>query len=256
LNQPHTNIPEFGPCVAIYVRIRSFKEKVAVCPRDPIQNLVRSAIVVLVLVIGGRSQSSNAIATNQPHTDGAKGKVNGKTGADIPTKPAPSQDDPLVYRIGVEDELGISVWHEPDLSTNVVVRPDGMITLPLLNDLPVTGMTTKDLQDALTAKLKASGFLKEPQVTVIVRQIHSRRVYLVGRANKPGIYGLNDSKTVLQLLAEAGGPAPYAKLGAIYIIRQQGGTRQRLTFNYKKAISGKDLSDDLVLQPGDMVVVP
>jgi polysaccharide export outer membrane protein len=179
-----------------------------------------------------------------------------KADVDKSAKPASSGADILAYRIGVEDELGISVWHEPDLSTNVVVRPDGMITLPLLNDLPVTGMTTKELQDALTQKLKALEFLKEPQVTVIVRQIHSRRVYLVGRAVKPGIYGLNDSKTVLQLLAEAGGPAPYAKLGAIYIIRQQGGARRRLTFDYKKAISGKNLSDDLVLQPGDMVVVP
>jgi polysaccharide export outer membrane protein len=212
--------------------------------------------VVSVLVAGGSGQSSSVVATNQPQPDAAKARVGGgKADVNVSSKPLPLPDL-LAYRIGVEDELGISVWHEPDLSTNVVVRPDGMITLPLLNDLPVTGMTTKELQDSLTEKLKALAFLKEPQVTVIVRQIHSRRVYLVGRANKPGIYGLNDSKTVLQLLAEAGGPAPYAKLGGIYIIRQQGGVRRRLAFNYKKAISGKDLSDDLALQPGDMVVVP
>jgi len=228
-----------------------------VWPSDLIEHAVRSAIFVSVLVVGGSGQTSSIVTANQPHPEAGRGRVNGgKADVDISSKPTPSNNDPLVYRIGVADELGISVWHEPDLSSNVVVRPDGMITMPLLNDLPVTGMTTKELQDSLTAKLKALEFLKEPQVTVIVRQIHSRRVYLVGRATRPGIYGLNDSKTVLQLLAEAGGPAPYAKLRAIYIIRQQGGTRRRLAFNYKRAISGRNVADDLALQPGDMVVVP
>jgi polysaccharide biosynthesis/export protein len=176
--------------------------------------------------------------------------------ASRPTDSAGVKYDPLSYHIGIEDDLTISVWHEQDLSMDVVVRPDGMITMPLLNDLKVTGMTTKELQDTLTEKLKQLDFLKEPQVTVIVRQIHSRRVYLVGQVIKPGVYGLNDSKTVLQLLAEAGGPGAYAKLGSIYIIRQQGNVRRRLAFNYKKAITGKNLSDDIVLEPGDMVVLP
>jgi polysaccharide biosynthesis/export protein len=134
------------------------------------------------------------------------------------------------------------------------VRPDGMITVPLLNDVKVTGMTTRELQDTLTEKLKE--FLKEPQVTVIVRQIRSRKVYLLGEVVRPGTYQLNNPKTVLQLLAEAGGPGAYAKLGSIYIIRQQNGTQTRLPFHYKKAMSGSRASDDIVLQPGDMIVVP
>lgn len=200
--------------------------------------------------------SAGEVASTQPAGETLdKGKEKtGMTGS--PTDSVGVKYDPLTYHIGVEDELAISVWHEQDLSMNVAVRPDGMITLPLLNDLKVTGMTTKQLQDMLTEKLKQMDILKEPQVTVIVRQIHSRKVYLVGQAVKPGIYTLNDSKTVLQLLAEAGGPGLYAKLGSIYIIRQQDGVRRRLPFNYKKAISGKNISDDLVLQPGDMVVVP
>jgi len=129
-----------------------------------------------------------------------------------------------------------------------------MITLPLLNDVKVIGMTPRELQDILTVKLK--DYVKEPQVTVIVRQIHSRRVYLMGEVVRPGTYALNNSKTVLQLLAEAGGPGTYAKLGGIYVIRQQNGNRIRVPFHYKKAMSGKKISDDIVLQPGDMVVVP
>lgn len=206
-----------------------------------------------VALIFGQLQPApkNEIASPQPANEKPK------KDADIPrTDAAGAKYDPLSYHIGIEDELTISVWHEQELSGNVVVRPDGMITLPLLNDVKVIGMTTKELQDTLTEKLKQSDFVKEPQVTIIVRQIHSRKVYLVGQAVKPGTYPLNDSKTVLQLIAEAGGLGPYAKSAAIYIIRQQGGVRRHLPFNYKKALAGKNLSDDFVLEPGDMVVVP
>lgn len=223
-------------------------------------------LFALVFAMGALAQNPAALTASQPTASGSevvstkpdaesldkdKEKV-GRTEA----RTAGVRYDPVTYHIGVEDELTISVWHETDLSMNVVVRPDGMITLPLLDDIKVTGMTTKQLQDTLTEKLKQSDFVKEPQVTVIVRQIHSRKVYLVGQAAKPGTYPLNDSKTVLQLLAEAGGLGIYAKAGSIYIIRQQDGVRRRLAFNYKKAISGKNINDDLVLQPGDMVVVP
>ncbi|HET7872497.1 MAG TPA: polysaccharide biosynthesis/export family protein [Terriglobales bacterium] len=214
---------------------------------------VQALIVVFALAVGVLAQN-NAVAKKasaKPASDKAVEK-----GADVKAggKAPSALDDPLTYRIGVEDELGVSVWREPDLSINAVVRPDGMITLPLLNDLKVTGMTTKELQDMLTERLKE--FLKEPQVTVIVRQIRSRKVYLLGEVVRPGTYSLNNPKTVLQLLAEAGGPGAYAKLGAIYVIRQQNGAQTRLSFHYKKAMSGSKASDDLVLQPGDMVVVP
>lgn len=208
---------------------------------------------ILAVAIASFSQNSALPANSegQPAT-GSKAR---EVRADVKTASKPAAEaDPLSYTIGVEDELGISVWHEPDLSTNAVVRPDGMITMPLLNDLKVSGMTPKELQDVLTMKLK--DYVKEPQVTVVVRQIRSRRVYLMGEVVRPGTYALNNSKTVLQLLAEAGGPGTYAKLGGIYVIRQQDGNRTRLPFHYKKAMSGKKMSEDIVLQPGDMVVVP
>jgi polysaccharide biosynthesis/export protein len=158
------------------------------------------------------------------------------------------------YHVGVEDDLQISVWREPEISSQVTVRPDGFISLPLLNDIQVEGLTTKQLQEVITEKLK--GFLTEPQVTVIVRQIRSRKVYLIGQVTHPGSYVLNGDKTVLQLLAEAGGLSQFAKMKSIYVVRKSAGREVRLPFNYKKAVTGKDPKTDIELYPGDMIVVP
>lgn len=218
--------------------------------------IIGLAIVGFALTIGCFAQDNVMASKAAPDSTSAADGKGAKGDIKAASKPAvePKGDDSLTYRIGVEDELGISVWHEPDLSTVAVVRPDGMITLPLLNDLKVTGMTTHQLQDTLTEKLK--DFVKEPQVTVVVRQIRSRRVYLFGEVARPGTYPLNTTMTVLELLAEAGGPGTYAKLGSIYVIRQENGARKRLSFHYKRALSGKSMSDDILLKPGDMVVVP
>jgi polysaccharide export outer membrane protein len=169
------------------------------------------------------------------------------------TQPSQSDADPDTFRIGVDDELQISVWREPELSTPVTVRPDGMITLPLLNDVPVLGLTPKELQKLLTEKLKP--FVTEPQVTVIVRAIRSRRVFLVGQVPHPGSYQLSGRRTVLQIIAEAGGLNLFAKSTSIYVLRNENGRQIRIPFNYKNAIKGgKDA--EIVLLAGDMVVVP
>jgi polysaccharide export outer membrane protein len=157
-----------------------------------------------------------------------------------------------VYRIGVEDELQISVWREPEMSNTVVVRPDGMITMPLLNDIQVVGLRTEDLQALLTEKLKP--FVNEPQVTVIVRQIRSRRVYVFGQVARQGTFQLNTRKTVLEVLAEAGGISQFAKSRAMYILRTQSGKRVRIPIDYKKVVAGQ--SQNLALYPGDVIVVP
>jgi polysaccharide export outer membrane protein len=161
-------------------------------------------------------------------------------------------DTEVTYRIGVEDELQISVWHEPELSTLAVVRPDGKITLPLINDIVVTGLTTEELQAMLAQKFKP--FVNEPQVTVTVRNIRSRKVYLVGQGGRQGSFPLNGSKTVLELIADAGGPNAFAKTGSIYVLRTVDGKKVKIPFNYKKALAGK--SDNIALMPGDVVVIP
>jgi polysaccharide export outer membrane protein len=159
---------------------------------------------------------------------------------------------PNGYRVGADDELQISVWHEPEFSQTVVVRPDGMITMPLLNDIKVVGLTTEELQATLTEKLKA--LVNEPQVTVVVKSIKSLKVFLVGSVGKQGMFPLTSGLTVLELLAEGGGLGPFAKSGSIYILRNEDGKQVRIGFKYKDALKGKGTNP--LLKAGDMVVVP
>jgi polysaccharide biosynthesis/export protein len=161
--------------------------------------------------------------------------------------------DEDAYRIGLDDQLMISVWREPELSLSVVVRPDGMITLPLLSDVHVVGLKPTELQQLLTEKLKP--FVSEPQVTVIAQGIRSRKIYLVGNVSKQGTFNLEGGQTVLQLLASAGGVNPFAKADSIYILRMENKKQIRIPFQYKKALKGRT-KDDVVLQPGDIIVVP
>jgi polysaccharide biosynthesis/export protein len=165
-------------------------------------------------------------------------------------------DPPVVpselYKIGIGDQLQISVWHEHDLSLAVVVRPDGVITMPLLNDLYVVGQTPKELASAITEKLKP--FVNEPQVTVSVVAIQSRKVYVVGQVVRQGAFTLNDKKTVLELITEAGGLGPFAKANSIYVLRVINGKETKIPFQYKKVIAGR--GQDVELQPGDRLIVP
>src|SRR5262249_17796383 len=132
--------------------------------------------------------------------------------------------------------------------------PDGMITIPVVDDIYVVGLTTKQVQDILTEKLKS--VLTEPQVTVIVRNIRSRKVYLVGQVGHPGAVSLSGHETVLQVLPESGGLNVYGKPDKICILRQNSGQQERLNFNYKKAIKGSDPKADFPLVNGDVIVVP
>jgi polysaccharide biosynthesis/export protein len=197
---------------------------------------------------GGSETKEDAAARAGKEAHAAAKDKNAKPGAGQVS----AVQTPDGYRVGVEDELTISVWHEPELSQGVVVRPDGMITLPLLNDIKVTGLTTDELKTLLTEKLKP--LVNDPQVTVTVRVIKSRKVSLVGNAAKQGVYPLGGRMTVMELLAQAGGLGPFAKAKSIYILRKVNGKEIRIPFNYKKALSGK--GDDPELLPNDMVVVP
>jgi polysaccharide export outer membrane protein len=196
--------------------------------------------------------SAHAIASLAASATGKEAKK----GGDIPDGlvKQTEQIDPSIYHIGVEDDLQISVWKEPDLSVSVVVRTDGMITMPLLNDIRIVGLTTTELQTLLTEKLKS--FVNEPQVTVVVRGIKSRKVYVYGQINKAGAYALVGKKTVLEVLAEAGGLSLFAKKGSIYVLRETAGKKERIPFNYNSALKGKNPNDNFELLPGDIIVVP
>jgi polysaccharide export outer membrane protein len=158
------------------------------------------------------------------------------------------------YKIGEQDVLTITVWRETELSGTVMVRPDGKITLPLLNDVHAAGLTPDELKNSLTEKL--GPFVNTPQVTVAVREINSRKVFIIGQVGHEGSYRINSTTTVLQIIAEAGGLRDFANRKGIYVLRTQNGSQQRLTFNYDKVIRGKDSKDNILLRPGDTIVVP
>ena len=197
------------------------------------------------------SASQSAPANDNKQSPVTKAPLPSAKGPDSVDKSAPVQP-PSGYKVGVDDELTISVWHEPEFSLSATIRPDGMITLPLLNDIKVVDLTTQELQALLTEKLKV--LVNEPQVTVTVKAIHSRKVFMFGNVARQGTFALGGRMTVLELIANAGGLGPFAKSGSIYILRQDDGKQVRIPFNYKKALSGKGANPELL--PGDMVVVP
>jgi polysaccharide export outer membrane protein len=219
-------------------------------------NLLLTTIVGLTLVVfapGAVPQSAPPPAASSKPAE----KSNAKAPAPVAAKSGVPENSPAVdldaYRIGLADQLMISVWKEPEMSLSVVVRPDGMITMPLVNDLHVVGLKPSELQQILIDKLKP--FLSEPQVTVIVQGIRSRKVYLVGNVSKQGSYQLDGGETVLQLLAASGGVGPFAKADSIYILRTENNKQVRIPFQYKKALKGK-IKEDILLLPGDVIVVP
>ena len=163
----------------------------------------------------------------------------------------PDQD----YVIGPQDLLTIDVWHEPELSQSVPVRPDGKISLPLIGDMEVSGLTPRTLQARLAQELDA--YIHKPQVTVIVREVNSRKFYIIGQIERPGTYSLSAHMTVLDALATAGGFRDFAKVQQIYLLRlRPDGSRNRLHFDYKAAVNGKASYRDIELQIGDTLVVP
>jgi polysaccharide biosynthesis/export protein len=161
---------------------------------------------------------------------------------------------PPGYVIGTEDVLSIVFWRDKDMSADVVVRPDGNISLPLLNDVHASGFTPDQLREQIIKQ--ASKFIEDPTATVVVKEIHSRQVFITGEVGKPGGYPIVGSMNVIQLIAIAGGVQEYAKSNEIVILRSAAGKSQKLLFNYKDVVKGKNVQQNIVLEPGDTVVVP
>src|SRR5277367_2109571 len=165
----------------------------------------------------------------------------------------PATADPN-YVIGDQDVLDVSVWKEPEVSRVVPVRPDGKISLPLLNDVQAAGLTPTQLAAQITESLKK--FVTNPQVTVIVTAINSQRIYILGEVNRAGAYPLLPNMTVLQGLSSAGGFTLFANLKKIYMFRMENGKQVKYPFNYKDVINGKAPEENVVLKAGDTIVVP
>ena len=168
-----------------------------------------------------------------------------------PKKPA--TEDPN-YVIGPQDVLDISVWKEPELTRPVPVRPDGKISMPLLNDVQAAGRTPLQLAADITAGLKK--FVTDPQVTVIVMTINSQRVFILGEVTRAGAYPLLPNMTVLQALSSAGGFTIYANLKKIYLLRVEDGKQVKHPFNYKDVLAGRAADQNIIVKAGDTIVVP
>jgi polysaccharide biosynthesis/export protein len=177
-----------------------------------------------------------------------------KTEAPASTEPKVEAEPKAEYVVGDGDVLHIDVWQEPEVSQNVTVRPDGNISLPLINEVKVGGMTPLQIQSLVADKLKS--FVNQPKVTVTVTEVHSRKAFITGEVTRPGEYPLNTQVTVLQLIAQAGGFTPFAKTESVMILRIDNGKELRLKFKYREVLHGKNTEQNIALLPGDTVVVP
>jgi len=157
------------------------------------------------------------------------------------------------YVIGADDTLHISVWKEPDLTETLPVRPDGKISMPLLNDIMAAGLTPLQLRDTITERLKK--YVSDPRVTVVVTGMNSRRVFVTGEVTHTGPMTLLPHMTMLQALAQAGF-TQFANLKAIYLLRSENGKQVKLPFNYKEVVKGNHPEQNIELRPGDTIVVP
>ncbi len=173
--------------------------------------------------------------------------------------PAPAAPNPAAgpasssYVIGPSDMLTVTVWKEPTLSGNVLVRPDGMITVSLIGDVQASGLTPLQLADQIATKLKK--FINDPNVSVVVGEVHSKMIYLLGEVGKKGPVEMTSGMTLLDAIAAAGGLTDYANAKKIYILRDQAGKHERIPVHYKEALKG-DSQFNLILEPGDTIVVP
>lgn len=213
---------------------------------------MRKVMQLAVLVSAGLwpilmlAQDQTATASTSRDAKPAQTTVASNAGANLSTA-GPD------YVIGAEDTLHISVWKEPDLTATLPVRPDGKISLPLLDDVQAAGMTPLQLKDLITERLKK--YVADPRVTVVVTAMNSQRIFVTGEVLHTGAVPLLPHMTVLQALASAGF-TQFADLKHIYILRTENGQPVKHPFNYKEVVKGRSSSDNIALKPGDTVVVP
>jgi len=199
-----------------------------------------------VLLLVGVVASAAAAQANAKSSDEAKAPAD-KVQSEPVSVAGPD------YKIGADDMLHVSVWKEPDLTETLPVRPDGKISLPLLNDVQAAGLTPSQLADGISTKLKK--YMSDPRVTVIVTAMNSQRIYVLGEVTHTGTMALQPNMTVLQALASAGF-TQFANTKGIYVLRTDNGKQQKIPVNYKALLKGASIDQNLVLRPGDTIVVP
>jgi polysaccharide biosynthesis/export protein len=217
----------------------------------------RSNTVVSALILMGSLALAQEVPQPPPPPP-ASGSVSDSAyssgaSSEKPSSVAPQGQAGAEYVIGPEDVLHIAVWKESDLTATLPVRPDGKISLPLLNDVQASGLTPLQLASSLTEKLKK--YIADPRVTVVVTTINSKKIYLVGEVLHSGAAALSPNMTVLQALSSAG-LNQFAKTNKIYVLRTENGRQQKLPVNYRKLVKGERIEENYLLRPGDTIVVP
>jgi polysaccharide export outer membrane protein len=207
--------------------------------------IVLTTVVMVIAAPAAMAEGRNA----EQETPAATAQTGQKVLASRTPEPSQVRGD---YVIGAEDVLDISVWNNTTISRTVPVRPDGMISLPLLNDVRAAGRTPLQLRDDLMTKL--ADFMPSPEVSVIVREVHSAKVSVVGSVKKAGRFELKAGATVLDLLAQAEGVNEFASPSRIVVLRTDAGASKRLRFNYYRVTNGSE--ENFALRPGDIIVVP
>ena len=207
-------------------------------PYNSIVNVGCCAFLLCALSLPGRPATAQEIV--EPTTASGGGNAAHVTGS---------------YIVGEADVLRINVWKQPEISQlNVVVRPDGMVSVPLVGEVKVSGMTPVQIEAALISELKQ--YVNEPRVTVTVAEIGSKTVYVTGEVQHPGAYPLVGPVDVLQIIAKAGGVTPYAHRRSVFVLREIDGKKKKVPVNYDRVFHGKNPDQNINLQPGDTVVVP
>ena len=208
---------------------------------------LRTGVLVLCALAGPAAALAQTIPAPPPVAPAAA--------APVAPPVAPSGiTPPADYVVGPEDVLGIVFWRERDLSGDVVVRPDGKITLALMNDVEVAGLTPDQVRERVTER--AREFVDEPTATVVVKQIHSRKVFITGNVERAGPFPLIQPTTVLQLIATAGGLREFADASNIVVVRLENGKQETFQFNYNDVKNRRNLHQNIILKPGDTVLVP
>jgi len=219
-------------------------------------NATLAAIAIIIILIGSMALAQDApapaAATPVPATPVSEHSALDQAASDKPAAAVPDSQGGSEYVIGPDDVLHIAVWNESQLSATLPVRPDGKISLPLLNDVPAAGMTPQQLSESLTVRLKK--YIADPRVTVVVTAINSKRIYMNGEVLHAGPLPMLPNMTVLQALSTAG-LNQFARTKGIYVLRIENGKQQKLPVNYRKLIKG-DIEQNYLLQAGDTIVVP
>jgi polysaccharide biosynthesis/export protein len=217
-----------------------------------IANVVASRLTAFAIAATAVPCAAQAQAARP--TTAAPAQAPARTATPPPVAAAPGVNLPPEYTIGADDVLSIVFWRDKELTADVTVRPAGKISLPLLNDVQASGLSPAQLKDRIVEESKK--YVEDPNVTVVVKEIRSRKVFITGEVRKPGPYLLTGAMTVLQMISIAGGLADYARPDKISIVRVENGKPASFKFNYKEVIEGKKLNQNIELKPGDTIIVP